>query len=361
MPSALPRYVLIGCAARVAEAHLSALAELPVRLVGASDIDAERGPLRAEAIGCPFFVDHRAMLAALCPDVAIVATPPPHHAPIAIDCLQAGAHVLVEKPLADDVGEGDRAIAAARAARRLLGVNFPQRFRPAVEYARALVMRGELGRIMRVLSVDPWLRGAAYYRSAPWRATWKGEGGGVLLNQAPHAFDVLCHLIGSPARVWGMTRTRLHAVEAEDSAQAMLEYDGGAMGFVVASTVEAGTDKMLEILGDRAVLKITGDQVDVRRFERPLCDHVASADRPPIEQHEVRVLAPTTRGFLAVHRDFLAALSEGRPPRCDGAEALMSLELANAIILSSIQEKPVSLPLDRAAYASLLAQLRSSA
>src|SRR5215471_9063747 len=360
MPTALPRYVLIGCAARVAEAHITALAELPVRLVGASDIDTERGRLRAEAIGCPFFVDHRTMLAALTPDVAVIATPPPHHAPIAIDCLQAGAHVLVEKPLADEVGQGDRAIAAARAAGRLLGVNFPHRFRPAVEYARTLMMRGELGRIMRVLSVDPWLRGADYYRSAPWRATWKGEGGGVLLNQAPHALDVLCHLVGSPARVWGMTRVRLHAVEGEDSAQAMLEYQGGALGYLVASTAEAGTDRLLEIVGDRAVLKMMGDKVEVRRFERPLYDHVASADRAPIEQHESRMLASAPRGFLAVHRDFLAALSEGRPPRCEGAEALMSLELANAITLSSFQEKPVSLPLDRSAYACLLAQLRSS-
>jgi predicted dehydrogenase len=359
MPTALPRYVLIGCAARVAEAHVSALAELPVRLVGASDIDPERGRLRAEAIGCPFFLDHRAMLAALIPDVAVISTPPPHHAPIAVDCFQAGAHVLVEKPLADEVAAADRAIAAARDAGRLLGVNFPLRFRPAVEYARALVTRGDLGRIMRVLSVDPWLRGAAYYRSAPWRSTWKGEGGGVLLNQAPHALDVLCHLIGPPARVWGITRVRLHAVEGEDSAQAMLEYDGGALGYVAASTAEAGTDKMMEIVGDRAVLKIAGDRVEVRRFERPLGDHVASADGAPVEQHESRELAPAPRGFLAVHRDFLAALSEKRPPRCDGAEALMSLELANAIILSSFQEKPVSLPLDRSAYASLLARLRS--
>jgi predicted dehydrogenase len=358
-----PRYVVMGGGARVAGGHLEALAHLPVLVVGLSDVDAGRGARRAAEIGCPFFVDHRAMLAELEPDVAVVCTPHPSHAPIALDCFRAGAHVLVEKPIADEVGAAEEAIAAAERAGRLLGVNFPERFRPAVEHARAILGRGELGPITRVLSVEPWLRTAAYYRSSAWRATWEGEGGGVLLNQAPHMLDVLCHLLGMPARVWGMTRTRVHAIECEDSAQAMLEYDGGAFGYVSVSTIETGAQKILEIIGDAATLKIVGNSVHLTRFERSLREHMGQAPNgsgPPTTSTEVVELEPALPGFLAVHGDFLAALRHGRPPRCDGKSALMSLELANGIVLSSFRERPVSLPLDRAAYSSLLSDLRST-
>jgi UDP-N-acetyl-2-amino-2-deoxyglucuronate dehydrogenase len=355
------RYVLIGCAATIAPAHLEAIATLPVSLVGMSDIDTDKGAVRAAANGAPFFADHQAMLSAQSPDVAVICTPHPHHVPIALDCFRAGAHVLLEKPIADGVAEADLAIAVAEDTGRVLGVNFPARFRPAVEFARELLAQGELGQVMRVLSVEPWLRTAAYYRSARWRGTWKGEGGGVLLNQAPHMLDVLCHLLGSPTRVWGMTRTRVHAIECEDSAQAMLEYRSGAFGYVSVSTVEAGTDKRLEIVGDRAVLKLSGDRVYVTRFERSLREHMAEGptrSSPPPARVEMVELEPTARGMHAVHDDFLAALREGRAPRCDGKGALMSLELANAIVLSSFRDEAVSLPLDRAAYSRLLSDLR---
>jgi UDP-N-acetyl-2-amino-2-deoxyglucuronate dehydrogenase len=355
-----PRYVIIGGAGRVAASHLEVLAELPVHLVGLADIDGERGAQRAHDHGCAFFLDSRAMLAELRPDAAVICTPPPSHASLAIDCFRVGAHALIEKPIADDVASAEGAIVAAESAGRWIGVNFPERFRPAVEYARGVLARGELGPITRVLSIEPWLRTAAYYRSAPWRATWKGEGGGVLLNQAPHMLDVLCHLLGLPARVWGMTRTRVHAVECEDSAQAMLEYQGGAFGYVAASTVEAGTDKMLEIVGDRAVMKIAVDKVHITRLDRSLCEHASqAANGSPSTSTEIVEFDSPAPGLPAVHRDFLAALREGRPPRCDGKSALMSLELANAIILSSFRERSIALPLDRAEYAGLLANLRA--
>jgi predicted dehydrogenase len=304
------------------------------------------------------------MLAELVPDVAVVCTPHPSHASIATDCFRAGAHVLLEKPIAEEVGEAEKAVVAAERAGRWLGVNFPERFRPAVEYARALLAEGELGSITRVLAVEPWLRTAAYYRSSPWRGTWQGEGGGVLLNQGPHMLDVLCHWLGMPARVWGMTRRRVHAIECEDSAQALLEYEGGAFGYVAVSTIEAGTDKKLEIIGDRATLTIAADAVRLTRLERSLREHVGRAEEgtgPLSTSTEVVDLEPPAPGFHAVHRDFLAAVQEGRPPRCDGRSALMSLEVANAIVLSSFRERPVALPLDRAEYASLLSDLRSSA
>ncbi len=356
------RYAIVGCAAGIAVTHLQALANLPgAQIVGMSDIDAVRGAARAATAGCPFYTDHRTMLKEVQADIAVICTPHPFHAPIAIDCLQAGAHVLVEKPLAVEVAEADAMIAAAAANERILAVNYQMRFRSAVEYVRAMIDSGELGSLVRVLCVEPWYRTAAYYRSAAWRGTWKGEGGGVLLNQAPHTLDLLCYLVGLPARVFGWTRTFAHAIECEDYAQAMLEYANGAGGYLQISTVEAGLKRRLEIVGDRAAIELIGDQLTIRRFTPSLSEFRATSQEmwaAPVVAVETLDLTGDA-GHLEVHQDLVAAIHEGRQPRCNAIEGRMSLELANAIILSSYTDRPVKLPIDRAEYTALLADLRA--
>ncbi len=356
------RYVIIGCAASIVPTHLQALAQLSAaQIVGMADISAERGAARAAEVGCPFFVDHREALAELRPDVAVITTPHLFHPSIAMDCFAAGAHVLVEKPMAVEVAEADAMIAAAESAGRILAVNFQQRFRPAIVYVRRLVESGELGALLRVLCVEPWFRTAAYYRTASWRGTWAGEGGGVLMNQAPHTLDLLCHLAGPPSKVWGWTRTVVHAIETEDTAQAMLEYANGASGYLNINTVEAGLQRRLQIVGDRMAIELVGDQLTIYRFTPALSEYRATSPEmfgsPGVASEGIE--APGDGGgHLAIYRDLQAAIREGRQPRCDGREGLLSLELASAIILSSYIDRAVTLPLDRAAYSELLASLR---
>lgn len=357
------RIAVIGGGAGIAATHLEAIAALPeARLVGMSDLSAERLEPRAAQAGVPAFGDHRAMLAELRPDLAVICTPHPSHAALALDCFAAGAHVLVEKPVAVSVGEADRMVAAAAAAGLTLAVSFQQRFRPEVEQARAMVERGELGRLLRVLCIEPWFRTAAYYRSAGWRGTWGGEGGGVLMNQAPHTLDLLCHLAGRPARVWGVTATRQHAIATEDTAHALLEFAGGAPGYLYVTTVEAGP-QYLEIVGDRASLRLSEGRLAVTRFEpaqlTQLRESPESFAAPAARAEELRPAAGGPAGHRAVYRDLLAALAEGRPPRCDGASARDTLELSNAITLSSHLGRAVELPIERAAYDALLAELRA--
>jgi UDP-N-acetyl-2-amino-2-deoxyglucuronate dehydrogenase len=356
------RYAIIGCAAGIVPTHMRALAQLPsAQIVGVSDISAERGAPRAAEAGCPFFVDHRALLAELRPDVAVICTPHPFHAPIALDCFAAGAHVLVEKPMAVEVAEADTMIAAAEAAGCILAVNFQQRFRPAIEYLRQLIDSGELGALLRVLCVEPWFRPAAYYRSATWRGTWAGEGGGVLMNQAPHTLDLLCYLAGMPTKVWGWTRTVAHAIETEDSAQAMLGFANGAAGYLNINTVEAGLQRRLEIVGDRMSVVLAGDQLTIYRVTPALSEYRATSTElfgSPQVAAETIAAPGDGGGHLAVYQDLQAAIGAGRAPRCDGRAGRMSLELASAIIMSSYSDRAVALPLDRAAYSALLADLR---
>lgn len=361
------RYALIGAGASIASNHLEALGKLPgIQIVGMADVSPAIAMQRAATVDCPFFLDHREMLSAVSPDVVVICAPHPMHTPLALDCFAAGAHVLVEKPIAVEVAEADAMIAAADAAGRVLAVNFQERFRPAVEAAYTLIAAGEPGDLVRVLCVEPWFRTAAYYRSAAWRGTWQGEGGGVLMNQAPHTLDRLCHLAGSPASVWGWTRTLRHTIETEDTAQAMLVYPNGAPGYVEVSTLEAGTPPQLQIIGNRIALEFRGETLTIRRFTPSLAEFSAtSPERFATPKVTVETFkppegtSPAGEGHLAVHRDLRQAILTGQKPRCDGRDALVSLELANAITLSSFTGRAVSLPLDRAAYSALLADLRA--
>jgi len=358
-----PRFAVIGVGASVfRNMHRPAQAAEGINVVAVCDRDAQAG--RPEAIGCAFYEDYRTLLAKVRPDVAVILTPHPLHAVMAIDCLRAGCHVLLEKPMAIAVSEADRIIAAAEAAGRILAINFQLRFRPVVERARALIEEGAIGPLVRTLCVEPWYRTDYYYRTATWRASWRDEGGGVLLNQAPHTLDILCHLAGLPKTVWGWTRTRYHPIEVEDTAQAMLEYPNGAPGYLTVSTVEMGVKPRLQIVGERGAIELSGNQLTIHRVTPSSREHIRTSAEMfglPATSTEVAELEDTSGGHRAVYRDLLAAIRAGRPPRADGREGRMSLELANAITLSSHAGQPVTLPLDRAAYDALLADLQRQA
>lgn len=353
------RYGLVG-AGVVAEMHLEAMDELDdVELVGITAHDTASAAARARMYGSRAFAETDELLAQEL-DVVVVATPHPSHAELTIAALEAGAHVLCEKPLAPEVREADAMIAAADRAGRLLGVCFQQRFRPVIAAARRLVDEGRLGALVRASIVDPLYRPNAYYRTADWRGTWKGEGGGVLMNQAPHTLDLLCHLAGPPATVWGVAQRRAQPMEAEDTATALLAYDGGAVGTLAVSTLEPGLQR-IELVGDRGRIEIVGESLAFERFEPPISEHLTSATEmfdAPARVAEAVELPPGRGDHRAVHADFAAAILEGREPRIPARDALYSLELANAIVLSTHEKRAVALPVDRGAYAVLLAQLR---
>jgi UDP-N-acetyl-2-amino-2-deoxyglucuronate dehydrogenase len=358
------RYAIIGAAAGIAVTHIAALQRIGANIVGVSDIAVDRLAPRAAELGAPAFTDHNKMLKETSPDVAVICTPHPLHAALGLDCLKAGAHVLLEKPIAVEVAEADELIAAAEAAGRILAVSFQHRTRPAVEYVKNFIGTGQLGELVRVLVSEPWLRGYAYYRSASWRGTWSGEGGGVMMNQASHTLDLMCHLVGLPSKVWGWVRTRYQPMECEDTAQAMLEYPNGAPGYFSASTAEAGGKRRIEIAGEYASIQLIEDQLTIQRFKPHMKDFIINDPRmygsPEVTTEVLDMPAGEDFGnHYAVYRDLEAAIAEGRQPRCSGREARMALELANAITLSSFTGQPVTLPVDRQVYHTLLNELRS--
>jgi UDP-N-acetyl-2-amino-2-deoxyglucuronate dehydrogenase len=356
------RYALAGCSGLIAEDHLEALAKLDVDVVAMADHDAVRGSEIAGEFDARFFTDHRDLLAETSPDVVVVATPHPSHAEIAIDAMDSGAHVLVEKPMAVVVAEADAMLEAAARTNRALGVCFQFRFRPAIEEARRLLAEDALGRLLHVTCRESTQRTAAYYRSSSWRGSWTGEGGGVLINQAPHAIDLLCALAGSPTRISGWTRTLIQQIETEDTALALIEFASGAVGELIVSTADPAPMR-LELVGELGRIDIQERALKLTRFEPDLPTHIATSeeffDPPKLLRQKVDV--PRGDGeHLDVHRDFLDSLREGRAPRASGREGLLALEVANAIVLSQARDGvAVDLPVDRAAYTDLLAALRA--
>lgn len=374
----VPRFAVVGVGANVFNMHAPALQSSAIEIAAVCDVNLAAAERQAERFGCPYFADHREMLAATRPDAVAVLAPHPFHAAIAIDCLNAGAHVLVEKPIAVQVAEADRMIAAAEQAGRLLAVNLQQRTRGEIRTAKKLIESGRLGQIQRVEMVAIWTRTAAYYALAGWRGTWQGEGGGVLMNQSPHNLDLVCHLVGQPSRVVAWNRTMFHHIETEDTSLAMLEWstDGaaasdsaakhaaGALGTLLVSTAQVGESERLEIAGTRGVLQVTRGglrlfeaDTDLRTF---LAENPAPFAKPELVPQDVP-LESGSGDHAAIYANFLDAITNGAPLVADGAQGRMSLELANALIYSSATNSQVPLPLDRAAYADLLDRLRRAA
>jgi predicted dehydrogenase len=353
----LLRYAVIGAGAAVFKLHLPGLCDEGSQLAAVAEVDPQRRELLAGQVSCPVYADYRRMLDEVAADVAVVLAPHPLHSRMVIDALERGCHVLVEKPMAAQVAEADEMLAAAERAGRLLAVSFQQRLRPEIRAAREMIRNRALGDIQYVDMVETWTRTAAYYRMSPWRGTWRGEGAGVLLNQAPHNLDLLCHLVGMPERVTGWTRTLLHRIETEDTFQALVEWPGGALGHLHISTAEAGVSQRMEIVGTAGRLQIGKGQLKFARFAVDLREHVARSEdgfSAPAITEELIDLPGGAGDHLAVYRNLRDAVLRGAPLLVDGAGGRMSLELANAIAYSSHLGCQVNFPLDRQAYVDFL-------
>jgi predicted dehydrogenase len=362
------RFAVIGVGANVFAMHAPAIKarSKTLELVGVADVNLTAAEQRAEDLGCPAFGDHHELLARTRPEAVAVLVPHPFHAAIAIDCLEAGAHVLVEKPIAVEVAEADHMIEAAARADRLLAVNLQHRTRPEIRAARQLIQDGQLGDLQRVQMSAIWTRTARYYQLAGWRGTWRGEGGGVLMNQSPHTLDLVCHLAGQPSRVVAWNRTLYHAIETEDTSLSMLEWSNGAIGTLLVSTAQAGEAERLEIAGTRGMLQLSRGGLQFWQAEQDLRDFLATSPepfaRPDLRPVEVAAsVAPDTAAgnHTAIYANFVDAIERGTPLVADGAEGRLSLELANALIASSSTGQAVTLPLDRSAYSAILQGLRA--
>jgi predicted dehydrogenase len=334
-----------------------------LQLAAVCDAHAPTAEAAGREFGVPHFTAHRKLIASGLCDAVIVATPHPLHPAATIDAVRAGLHVLTEKPLSEDIYTAERMVQAADAAGRVLGVMFQSRFLPVARKAMELIRSGAIGEITRATLIAPDYRSQAYYDAGNWRATWTGEGGGVLINQAPHITDLFVMLAGLPETVIGATRTRLHHIEVEDQAQALLTFAGGGSGYIYCTTNEPQPGLAIEIAGDRGKLFLRDFTLRYFRYTAPVRQftHENTEMWGKVQAEEVPVEVPPGDATHAdVMRNFARHILYGEELLCSGRSALGQLELANAIVLSSYLQRPVTLPINRLAYHRLLGRLRKA-
>ncbi len=313
--------------------------------------------------GLTVFSDGFQMIGSGAFDAVLVATPHYQHTTLGIAALDSGVHLMCEKPISAHKADAERLITAHR---RNSATVFAGMFQLRVEsrYLRLqrLIQSGELGTIVRMnWIITDWFRTEAYYASGGWRATWKEEGGGVLLNQCLHNLDVVAWLLGMPTRIRGFCQLgRYHSIEVEDNVTATLEWANGATGVFVTSTGETPGTNRLEIAGTRGRAVLENNRLTFVRNEADMFEWSRTAtvgfSKPdtwtcelPIEIHP----AP----HAALMNNFADAILDGTPLIAPGSEGIHSVELANTMLYSSLSGQTINLPLDAAAYEARLHEL----
>ena len=270
------------------------------------------------------FVRHRPM------DLVILGSPSGLHAAQGIAAATQGLHVLTEKPLEISTARADELLAAANRAKVRLGVIFQDRTKPHIRQLKNWLDRGVLGKILFVDARVKWYRPPEYYSNSRWRGTLALDGGGALINQGVHTIDLLLWLLGNVAQVQARTATLLHKIEAEDTAEALLEFSSGALGvFHVTTAAYPGYPRRVEISGTEGTVVLEHDRILSADLRSPVgLLEAAQADE---NQSASSAAVIDFRGHQAVIQDFLAAIRENRAPLCDGTEGRRSVALVEAI------------------------------
>ena len=292
-------------------------------------------------------------------DAVLLAVPHYFHTTIGIDAMQNGIHVLTEKPVAVHKADAQRMIDAHTDPKLVFAAMFNQRTDPHYQRIRRLVQSGELGEIQRTSwIITNWFRTATYYASGGWRATWRGEGGGVLLNQCPHNLDLFQWICGMPSKVRAFCSFgKYHDIEVEDDVTAYLEYPNGATGIFVTTTGEEPGTNRLEIVGDRGKLVYEDGKIVFTRTESSVRE-VLNTSKQSFTSIPSWICEIPVNGYGGQHceivQNFVNAIEMGEELIAPAREGIYSVEIANAMLYSSWTDSTVNLPLDAAAYEAAL-------
>jgi predicted dehydrogenase len=337
-----------------------------IRLVAVCDPRKEVADEQAEKNGVDAFYDLNEMIGKAELDAVLIATPHYYHTPLAISALEAGLHVLTEKPVAVHKADVEKMIAAHEKHPELkFAAMFQMRTQGVWRKLKKLIDDGELGKIKRVnWIITNWYRTQTYYNAGGWRATWKGEGGGVLLNQCPHQLDLFQWLFGMPSKIRANCALgKYHNIEVEDDVTAFCEYPEGYTGVFITSTGEAPGTNRLEIACDRGRVVVENNStIKFDRTEVPVQEHINTCDNtfetPAIWNIEV---PPEKEDGDSPHQRIIANFADSILNGVDlvapAADGLNSIELSNSMLYSSLKNQDVELPLDSSKFEELLKEL----
>lgn len=349
--------------------HAGALSEGKIEnaeLSSLCDID----PIKVKELslkypGINVYADYKEMLEKEELDCAVIAVPHYEHCEIALACFENGLHVLCEKPEAVSVTDAEKMNRAARSSGKLFSLMFNQRTDPVYAKAKELVGSGVLGERKRLTwIITNWYRTQAYYNSGSWRATWCGEGGGVLLNQAPHNLDLWQWIFGMPEKIIAKCEIgKYHNIEVEDDARIYASYKDGATAEFITSTGEFPGTNRLEMIGDRAKIVIEEGKLKLWRLECPersFCMESTKGFAEIPTKYEEFTFPEAEEGHICILNNFTEAIINGTPLVAPGYEGINELSISNAAYLSAWTGREISIPFDTNEFDTYLKKLAES-
>ncbi len=339
------RFALVGCG-RIAGKHLEALQQHHERaqLVGVCDIDRAALSAAQQQTGVAGYESLHELLARSDAEVIVLSTPSGIHSQQAIQCAEAGRHVVTEKPMATRWHDGKAMVAACDKAGVKLFVVKQNRHNPTIQLLKRALARRRFGRVYMVTVNVFWSRPQAYYDSAAWRGTWEFDGG-AFMNQASHYVDLLDWLIGPVESVSAFTGTLARHIEVEDTGTAIIRWRTGTLGSVNVTMLahEKNFEGSLTVLGEHGTVRLGGvavNRVDHWEFAEP------EADDALVRSASYETTSVYGLGHPLYYDNVIRALRGESVPQTDGREGLRSLELLTGIYLSARDGKPVGLPLE---------------
>lgn len=356
------RIALVG-AGVIGAVHGQVISELAdqVELAAVVDLHADRAKRLAVEHGGEVFTSLTEALAAVPIDIVVVCTPTGRHGEVAIEALEAGKDVIIEKPAETTVAKTDQIIEAQRKAGKLVAVISQHRFDQSTEIALAAIEKGELGRLTTGIASIDWWRGQSYYDSGDWRGTWELDGGGALMNQGVHTVDLLVATMGRPVEVFAYTDTLAHQrIEVEDAAVAVVRFENGALGVLHATTAAyPGLSARLQVHGDRGSVVIDNDLLTFihttpqgsgaeERSYGSASDSINQVDTYDLTEQTGPTAGSSAGGLSPLaHRrqyeNFLAALAGKEPVRVDLETNRRSIGVITGVYESARTGKPVAL------------------
>ncbi|MCR5800811.1 MAG: Gfo/Idh/MocA family oxidoreductase [Lachnospiraceae bacterium] len=310
------------------------------------------------------FDDNIALMESGCVDAVLIAVPHYDHPGIAIACLKRGIHVITEKPAGVYTRQVREMNKAAENSDAVFAIMFNQRTNPIYAKAKEIVNSGQLGELKRLVwIITNWYRTQSYYDSGAWRASWGGEGGGVLLNQAPHNLDLWQWIFGMPKRVRAFCAFgKYHNISVEDDVTIFGEYENGATATFITTTGEAPGTNRLEISGDKGKIVIEDGKLKwtkLKTGEREHCFSCKAGFEIPVTEYE-EFTAPEPEGHVAILNNFSDAILDGAPLIANGYEGLNSLSISNAAYISAWTDTWADIPVDEEYFESRLNELRKN-
>ncbi|MZQ85878.1 gfo/Idh/MocA family oxidoreductase [Paenibacillus sp. 5J-6] len=366
------KFGLVGIG-NIGNTHLKYLSAMEnVTIVGVCDVDKEKADSNAKTYGTKAYYNAIDLLDQSGLDVVIIAVPHYDHPTIAIEAFQRGIHVMCEKPIAVHVNDAKRMIDAYETSKETypdlqFAIMFQERTLPFYAKLKEIVDSGELGQLTRATWIHTkWFRSQSYYNSGGWRATWAGEGGGILTNQCPHTLDMYQWLFGLPSLISGHAHIgKYHDIEVEDEVTAYFEHANGMIGHLIVTTAELPGTNRLEIVGDTGKLVLENGKLLHYKYPQSMLTFTKETEQKfatwEIEPEEVDVDEDAPNGHHVVTGRLVdRLLGKETDLIAEGPEGLGSLTLANGIMLSSFQKRPVQVPIDGDAFQAHLDELIKS-